>query len=230
MTFTDPVTPAQESGRGHPAAVVYSGLGRSLEEFAPVLAVTLLTPGDPMRAEIFVGVRTAAANKTHPDVASVPTRRVPRLLARSWLEQLRLGQHEEAGRRDDLRAEVANIFSRKLGLADALELETFRFRVERLDAVQGHSVIGELDDGSPVAEQLTMFNAHVVVEEGRAGMAKATASYDPLLWGDVPGFLEMTRHADAGRFAPELADTFVCAYGLCLRTSVRMIESLVRGG
>jgi hypothetical protein len=64
-----------------------------------------------------------------------------------------------------------------------------------------------------------------VLEEGRSEVPKATASYDPLVWGKVDDFLAMTRTHDAGRLNVGLEGAFVCAYGLCLQTSARMLEN-----
>jgi hypothetical protein len=212
-----------DGGRG--AAVSLCGIGRSLQDFAPVLAVTVLTEPAPA-AKILVGIRTPAANKTHQDVASVPTRRVPLLLAEAWIARLRQRRADELLTRPDVHAEVANLFGMKLGLADPLELGRARFTVVRVDATQGISVIGENDDGSLRTENLTMFNACVMLELGRDEVPPATASYDPLVWANVADFLTMTATFDAGRIDASLADAFVCAYGLCLQTSARMLQDL----
>jgi len=201
------------------------GIERPLEDFSPVLALTLLSENWPAPREILVGVRNPAANKTHQGVASVPTRRVPLVLAEAWIEALRRGRPHKAAARLDLRCEVANIFSMKLGLADPLELGLVRFTVVRLEGTQGISVIGEDEDGTALTENLTMFNACVVLEEGRDHIPKATASYDPLVWGTVDNFLAMTATYDAGRLDAGLEDAFACAYGLCLQTSARMLEN-----
>ncbi len=206
------------------AAVLLDGLHRPLADFAPVLALTLVICQWPDEPEILVGVRSPAANHTHPDVASVPTRRVPLLLAEAWLADVRRDGAEPAAARADLRVEVTNVLAAKLGLADALELGRIRFRVLRLEATQGVSVIGE-EDGDPLTENLTMFNACVILEEGRDLVPRATASYDPLVWGTVGNFLAMSASHDAGQLDAGLEAAFVCAYGLCLRTSERMLGS-----
>jgi hypothetical protein len=113
-----PSTPLPYNGRG--AAVLLAGIHRPLEDFAPALALTLLTGPGPATPEILVGVRNPAANRTHQDVASVPTR-VPLVVAEAWSDQLRRGRADQAAARADLRSEVANIFGLKLGLADPLE-------------------------------------------------------------------------------------------------------------
>jgi hypothetical protein len=213
-----------DGGRG--AAVLLAGIERPLEEFAPVLALTLINQNGASTREILVGVRNPAANKTHQDVASVPTRRVPLILAQAWIEQLRRGRLADAAARPDLRSEVANMFSMKLGLADALELGLVRFTVIRLESTQGISVIGANEDGSVLTESLTMFNACVLLDAGRDDVPKATASYDPLVWGTVDNFLAMTRTYDAARLDAGLEGSFVCAYGLCLQTSAHMVETL----
>jgi hypothetical protein len=151
---------------------------------------------------------------------------VPLVLAKAWIEHLRLGRPDEAAARLDLRSEVAYIFSMKLGLADPLELGLIRFTALRLEGAQGISVIGEDENGGMLTEKLTMFNACVVLEKGRDNVPEATASYVPLVWGTVNNFLAMTATYDAGRLDAGLEGTFVCAYGLCLQTSARMLENI----
>jgi hypothetical protein len=162
-------------------------------------------------------------------VASVPTRRVPLLLADAWIECIRQRRPIELPARRDLQAEVANLLGMKLGLADPLELGRARFKVVRVDATQGISVIGENDDGSLRTEKLTMFNACIVLDLGHEEVPKATASYDPLIWADIGDFLAMTATFDAGRIDADLANAFVCAYGLCLKTSAIMLVDLGLG-
>lgn len=227
LVQTDPRRGSRSDGdRG--AAILLPGIDRPLEDFAPVLALTLLSENGSAAREILVGVRTPAANKTHQDVASVPTRRVPLLVAQAWMDQLSHGQLDKAAARLDLRFEVANILGMKLGLADPLELGRVQFTVVQLEGTQGISVIGEDEDGTVLTENLTMFNACVVLDGGRDNVPRATASYEPLVWGTVGNFLAMTATCEAGRLDPGLEGIFVCAYGLCLQTSARMLENIGR--
>jgi hypothetical protein len=146
------------------------------------------------------------------------------IVARNWLASFRRGRRLDPGQREDVRNEVSHIFSLKLGLADAQERGQVRFEVADCRAFQGISVIGEHADGSPVTEHLTMFNALVVLHSGQSSVPAATASYRPLVWADTDDFLAMTRTREAGRLNAGLDDFLVCAYGLCLETSVEMLR------
>jgi hypothetical protein len=201
------------------------GLHRPIGYYKPVLALTVLRHS-MSRPEILVGVRDPKTNRYHPNVASVPTRRVPPAVAKNWLWYLRTHRNVSAARRPDLRDEVANIFGRKLGLADALERGDIGFTVDTLTAFQGISVIGEGEDGHPRTESLTMFNALVRLEKGDERLPDSTASYNPLVWADTADFIEMSRTRDTGRLKKGLEDSFFCAYGLCLQTSVEVLLPL----
>jgi hypothetical protein len=123
---------------------------------------------------------------------------------------------------------VANLFSRKLGLADRQERGEIRFRIESLSVAQGISVIGEDDGGRPRTERLTMFNAVVWLEKGDEHLPGETGSYKPLVWADANNFIEMSRTRDTGRLGMGFERFFFCAYGLCLQTSVRALERMRR--
>ena len=201
------------------------GIYRPLAVYQPVLALTVLRH-ERSRPEIVVGVRDPESNLYHQNVASVPTRRIPHAIARHWLRALRTGRQAAVVARPDLRDEVANIFSRKLGLADRQERGEISFQVESLSAAQGISVIGEHDDGRPRTESLTMFNAVVWVDKGDEHLPPVTASYNPLVWADVANFVAMSRTRDSARLEKGFERSFFCAYGLCLETSVRALEKL----
>jgi hypothetical protein len=204
------------------------GLYRPLGKYAPVLALTVLRYSKS-RPEILVGVRDPMANETHQNVASVPTRRIQHAVAREWLRRLRTHRAASLSGRTDLRDEVANIFSRKLGLSDAQERGHVDFDVESVTAFQGVSVIGERPDGGPVTENLTMFNALVVLRKGDDKVPPETASYNPLVWADMDDFVAMTRTRDVGRLNAGLERWFFCAYGLCLQTSTQVLMRLPEG-
>lgn len=202
-----------------------AGLHRPLALYKPVLALTVLRHA-ASHPEIVVGVRDPGCNRFHQNVASVPTRRIQPAVAKNWLWYLRTQRNVSATRRPDVRDEVANIFSRKLGLADHQELGEIRFTVESLSAAQGISVIGEDEDGRPRTEKLTMFNAVVWLEKGDEHLPAKTASYKPLVWADVDNFIAMSQTRDTGRLEKGLEESHFCAYGLCLQTSVRALSML----
>lgn len=186
-----------------------------LANYRPVLALTVLRYGSN-DVEILTGARTEEANRTHPGVVSVPTQRVPEIIAANWLS----GLDASTG----LEREMEYLLARKLGVADALELKKIRYKIHALGAWQGTSIIGENQRG-PVTEDLTMFNACVEIVEGAELVPPETASYDPLFWTPVPKFLSMVASRDVGALGVDSLLLF-CAYGLCLETSARVLNRI----
>lgn len=193
-----------------------------LTTFSPVLALTLVRRSAACGFEILSGVRTPEANRTHQDVVSVPTLRVPVSVATSWLATVDSPVSPVGPVATGLIREVTNLLARKLGVADALELGQIRLAHHKLGAWQGASVIGE-DESGPVTENLTMFNACVEVVSGADLFPARTASYDPLLWSPIRDFVRMVETRDVGLIHPDLDELMYCAYGLCLQTTARML-------
>lgn len=187
----------------------------SLSMYRPVLALTVLRHHSN-GVEILAGARTEEANPTHPGVVSVPTQRVPEVIAANWLS----GLDASTG----LERETEYLLARKLGVADALELEKIRYKIHDLGAWQGTSIIGENQRG-PVTEDLTMFNACVEIVEGSELFPTETASYKPLLWVPVSRFLTMVAARDVAALGIDNLLLF-CAYGLCLESSARILKRL----
>jgi hypothetical protein len=194
-----------------------SSATQSLALFSPVLALTLLRRRAG-QLEVLTGVRTAAANRYHPGVVSVPTLRVAEATAATWLEEL-----TGITASDTVMREVVNLLARKLGAADALELNQIGLTRLHLGAWQGTSVIGE-DASGLVTEDLTMFNACVEVVDGSDLIAEETASYNPLLWVNVDRFLKMVETRDVGALDADLDELLFCAYGLCLESAAKILK------
>ena len=193
---------------------------QSLAQFSPVLALTLVHRRAG-QMEVLTGVRTAAANRYHPGVVSVPTLRVTELVASTWLDE-----SNGAIVGDTVMREVVNLLARKLGAADALELNQIKLKCLHLGAWQGTSVIGE-DASGLLTEDLTMFNACVEVVDGSDLIAEETASYNPLLWVNLERFLKMVETRDVGALEADLDELLFCAYGLCLESAARILKENV---
>jgi hypothetical protein len=223
MTAVLPSVHQRPAAQTWGGARLLGGLNRSLHDFRPVLALTVIDRSEG-RPRILVGVRDPETNRTHQNVASVPTRRVRHTVARSWLPTMRRRRPLTQAQRDDIRDEVAHMLSLKLGLAEAQERDQVNFDLHACRGFQGISVIGEYADGRPLTENLTMFNALITLHNGLRLVPRETASYRPLVWADTDDFIAMTRTRDTGRLNAGLDDAFSCAYGLCLETSVAMLS------
>jgi hypothetical protein len=197
-------------------------VSQPLALFRPVLALTLVRRRAD-QFEILTGARTAAANRTHPGVVSVPTLRVPEVIAAGWLGELPRRGHAEFTANDELARELTNMLARKLGVADALELGRLRLRQLDLGAWQGTSVIGE-DEHGLLTEDLTMFNACVEVLDGAELFPAETASYSPLVWARADDFLRMVDTREVAALNADLDELLFCVYGLCLESAARMLR------
>lgn len=195
---------------------VLSSVTASLAEYPPVLALTLVRHDGQGHYDVLAGVRTPDANSTHPNVVSVPTLRIPAAIAKEWLADEGQG---------DVTREVVNLLARKLGVADWLELNQIRILCHHFDVWQGTSVNGENEDGL-VTENITMFNACIEVVTGSELFPERTASYDPLLWAPIADFLRMVRTREVGLLRSDLDELMYCAYGLCLQTTERILDTV----
>jgi hypothetical protein len=203
------------------------GVERSLRNYAPVLALTLLRRHQG-EEQILVGVRTSC-NGTHQNVMSVPTIRVLRELALGWTGPLADGflsttaLRRKVSVQRTVRHVVREILALKLGKADALERGEVDFDVEAVMAIQGTSLIGS-SGGQDITEDLTMFNAQVRWTEGHDLGEGRTTSYDPLLWVPEDKFTEMVRTRDVGVLEEGLDEIEVCVRGLCIESSMRVLN------
>jgi hypothetical protein len=203
------------------------GVERSLRNYAPVLAVTLLRECEG-EEQVLVGVRTKY-NGTHQHVMSVPTIRVLREVALGWAGPLADGFLSTAGlrRKESVRRTVRHvvreILALKLGKADALERGEVELDVEAVMAIQGTSLIGTAG-GQDITEDLTMFNAQVRWTAGNELGDGWTTSYDPLLWVPEDKFTEMVRTRDVGALEVGLDEIEVCVRGLCIESSMRILD------
>lgn len=193
-------------------------VSRPLDTFAPVLALTLVRRRRD-GFDVLTGIRTAAANRTHPGVVSVPTFRVPVAIAQPWLDERGRGIPESLPR------EAENLLARKLGVADALELDELDLEVHDLRAWQGTSVIGEDEDGLRT-EDLTMFNACIEITRGSDRFPEETASYSPIRWARTDNFRRMVRTKEVAALEVGFDELMFCAYGLCLETAARVVDGL----
>lgn len=161
-----------------------------------VIALTIIAPTERSSSikgpyDLLLGVRRPECNRNHKNVASVPTQRVPKpiftrlhkRLIQNADNEADWGENSDSEDPDDLlRHTVESIFSRKLGLADALEYRRLRFWMK--PCVYRFGVSPSLV-ASDSAEQLEMLNVLVRLDIGRECVPSSTASYCAIKWFDA---------------------------------------------
>jgi len=152
-------------------------------------AVALAILGDKMiRGEtaIIIGIRTPEANAQHPNVVSVPTERIPKVLfddiaARASLVSPYSAEDARPGS-DSVTYAVKSVLSHKLGLGDMLEIGALTFSAAPRSVLRGISPI--LEDGD-AGEEWSMVQIAVSLSEWF--IPERTASYTdigPILVAD----------------------------------------------
>ncbi len=208
-----------------------------------VLALTILNTdasiaeGASKGDKVLVCVRNREVNKTHPDVVSVPTQRIPTVLAEQILhESQKVGNQgdtmlfnceevsntKENGHNEILFL-VESLLSKKLGIADPLEGGAIKFSATLYGNQTGVANYPNLDD----SEHLRMLNIVVHVHEGADLFPENTKSYDLVKWVPVDGFLKMWFRGkdpkDIGLTGKQALG--VCVDGLCISSSADILES-----
>lgn len=202
--------------RGPAHLPLVAGLSNPLRKFAPVLAMTLIRDVGA-GPEVLCAVRRPETNATHPNVLSVPTRRVDLDFAERWPAAT-----DNAAEIPKLPYVVEELFARKLGLADALEYCHLRYDLGRFGAWQGRSYIG-YEDGCDIAEDLTMFNVIIQLRDGHGATPGETAAYSWIRWVPIPAFLRALETKDVTQIHSELDGVLVCVYGLCVETTRHLL-------
>jgi hypothetical protein len=213
---------------------------------APVLSLTILdedTLDDGVltsTSNVLVVARHPDTNHTHPDVVSVPTQRLPGALLADVVASARslgpgvdgattlyaggvVDSAENSGHHPVIFA-TESLLARKLGLADALERGTFRFRAALRAVVAGTAVYDNFD-GPDVYEPIDMLN--VVVALPRAVVPVHVPSYRLAAWATVGSFVAGVDARDPSLIAPQLDPIQLCVHGVCLSAARASIETLI---
>jgi hypothetical protein len=233
--------PASPRAVSPPAGRGSTPLGRLVREArrcdaSPVIALTVLDADDGERS-ILIGVRTVTANRTHPQVISTPTQRIPW----SFVRQLSAGATAIGGLESSGRARVLDIqssasseaatryvvralFSSKLGIAAQLETGKLEYRAAVESLTLGTAQYPNLP-AHQGKERILMFNIRVTITEGAGLFPTGTASYDPLAWVDKKAFLKAVESKDIFLLFPDGDPVELCIYGLCVSTSARLLNA-----
>ena len=179
-------------------------------------------------ARIVVVVRDPATNASHPNVVSVPTRRVPQQYAGALLPKhhtTAVGDTRVAvwqcrdshlhDKRDPVVHEVVSLLSQKLGLADTLESGEVRFQADVVAVRTGRA--------APESMQLTMITVLVGITRGADLIPSQTASYSDIRWVPAARFVDAVARRDPSAIG--LSPVDFCIHGLCIASTYDVLAS-----
>jgi hypothetical protein len=214
-----------------------------------VIALTLLDASSAVERKItretkvWVCVRNKDVNRTHPDIVSVPTQRIPQALAEDLADFERLGEDGAFGATklfvDDLRSNdefsghdatiyaVESLLSRKLGISSELERKQVIFSAALRGIQQDFAVYRELGE----QEELRMLNLVVWITRGSDLFQESTTSYSSGRWIFLSNYFVMLRTRDATRAGVSAQDALrgVCVDGLCISSTYDILASYLGG-
>ncbi|WP_424978726.1 hypothetical protein [Leisingera sp. S232] len=211
-----------------------------------VLALTIVKSkqdlGDGIAAsdDVLICVRNEDINETHPNVISVPTQRIPAVLAEkiiaagaeegsSGSTTIYRGQaasSKSANGHSEIIYAVESLLAGKLGLADAIERGDFSFTARLAGNQIGTANHPEFHGTDrPDHEDLQMMNIMVRVDRGAELLGEPTVSYDHVKWVSIDKFRTMWSNGkqptDVG-FTGE--ESFrLCIHGLCISSSADVL-------
>jgi hypothetical protein len=177
---------------------------------------------------IQVLVRNPGTNATHPNVISMPTQRIPRVLLHDILSSAEVEARHgtttyyRGGAVDNSSGSghhpviyaVESLLSRKLGVSGELESGALAFIGALRAATTGKAYYPNLPPGK-TEEYITMVNIAVIVTKGANLFPSKTQSYSHMFWTDVGRFLKAIRNKDPVLLNAGLDPTKHCIRGLC---------------
>lgn len=215
---------------------------------SPVLSLTLLDSNTLSAgivqpdSKVLVVARSAAANRTHPNVVSVPTQRIPPAMSdaiiattdqvgadpTSAITYFRDPGADSAVYNDHhpLTSAVESLMARKLGLADALERGDLSFRTALRAQVDGTALYDNLSD-QDVYERVSMLNAIVELRDDQINLPMSTSSYSVMAWTSIESFLSGVNRSDPTLISPEFDPLTLCVHGVCLQAAQASLKHLV---
>lgn len=221
--------------------MIEKALKRSIESregVSNVLALTILDKatlglnGEVVpTTKLLICIRDPKTNDTHPDVVSVPTMRIPPVIAKK-LDTLRYNQEYIKCRTDNtgntgspeflLQEEITSLLTKKLGTGAKGDLE-FEARMAYLET--GTVEHPNLDDYSRRVEDTRMYNAQILVNDPSTFPTKTT-SYSKIWWVTADNFLKMMDGKDVTKVGVSAFDAIngICAQGLCLSSTEKNLR------
>lgn len=199
------------------------------DRYLPVLSVVLVDARGG-RESVLVGIRSEAVNRSHPNVVSVPTMRLPLQLAEAVLAAR---EHGGALSRsmcvpgvahDPVGYAVWSLLAAKVGLADAIERKAFDLSILDSCVLQGESLIDYVD-GVDVVEQLTMINLLCRIERGHEEVPRRTAVFSRLSWLEYGLLVDAATSKDLSMLSSDYQAPEICIHGLCIQTAVSLFPA-----
>jgi len=213
-----------------------------------VLALTILDTGsDPagtitQDTKIRVCVRNRSVNRTHAEIVSVPTQRIPVAIA----EDIFATSATVVGRFGDTRLTpgtlvsnklvsghhsviyaVEALLSGKLGVGAELEAGLISFSASLSGVQEGFAIYSELN----AREYLKMLNVIVKITEGSKLFPENTVSYSAARWVPISGYMEMWLTRDVTRVGISARDAIrgICVDGLCISSTYDVLAARLGG-
>lgn len=214
-----------------------------IEQPAPILALTVLdarTLTDAGRvhdeSHVLLAVRDPVSNKTHPNIISVPTQRIPQsmfgALMTSGISQTPLDAttklfHQmptssvSCNGHFNIIFAVNSLLATKMGVSDFLERKEILYSAY-LSALVSGTVFH--DDNSEVT---AMLNILVLIEKGAHLFPTRTASYSHIMWRPVTTFLNTAREKNPLLLDSNLDPFEYCIHGLCIKSAFNVLANSI---
>jgi hypothetical protein len=190
--------------------------------------------------QILLGVRSSTSNRTHKNIASVPTKRIPESIAWEIVKGAELdilhntfeavlqypsSESCDSKHENTLIDQVHYIFGTKLGLWDRIERDEIHYTAKPVILKSGPSPVLSDDDEN---ERLLMVNVLVELKKGVGYIPQHTASYSRIAWVNAKEFLKaMDEMRDDGKakisFPGGEEVEYECG-GLCVCTSRLLLQ------
>jgi len=191
---------------------------------------------------VLVVARAAGANRTHPNVVSVPTQRIPPALLEEivaaddavgedsfrkarFFRGVSVDSGDHNGHHPLLYATEA-LLARKLGLAESLEGERLQFRAGLSARVEGTAVYDNLASRD-VYEAISMLNVVVVLTRGQDELPISTSSYSPIAWAAASRFIDAVDSKNPAVMAAGFDPVELCVHGVCLSAARASLTHLL---
>jgi len=209
-------------------------------QYAPVVSLTTLREHEGA-VQVLAGPRNPKVNRTHPNVISVPTMRLPAEYAAAAMLKSKVARQtakEQVFEREwktypnekELETHVlsnivSGVMAAKIGLADVTVLRIPELRMSLESFTLGFSLVDfDAKKNAETIEAIGMLNAAVVVPSDIE--APKSATFSRLKWFDIEDFQTGYQNRDATILFPEdpIDAIEMCVHGVCLATTSAVFD------